>query len=222
MKMSDWGVIFGRIGLSFGGTDECVTLTSRSQYAIGPTNGFTVSAWVSITAAFITSNGGIVSKRTSFGVNDEWNLLYRGDGTEVNMGGNKSFTLRINGTSGVAGFTIPGIVSTRMYNVIATATPAGLGSVYVDGVIGSVTSTVAPLAASASPVTIGALNAGSTHVIGGIDDVRIYNRVLTQSEIKLLSSSRGIAYEMNHRRSYKSAAAPPASTANNLMLLGVG
>lgn len=57
---------------------------------------------------------------------------------------------------------------------------------------------------------------------GAINDIRVYDRILSRTEIAVLSQRIGIAYETIHRRSYKASAAPPASTANNLMLLGVG
>jgi hypothetical protein len=55
------------------------------------------------------------------------------------------------------------------------------------------------------------------------DDARLYHRALTPSEMYLLASRRGIAYERAPRRSYYVAGgAPPVENRRNNMLVGCG
>jgi hypothetical protein len=64
---------------------------------------------------------------------------------------------------------------------------------------------------------------GDYKSIADLDDIRLYNRALTQSEIALLATRRGIAYERASRRSYYVAGgAPPAENRRNNMLVGCG
>lgn len=75
--------------------------------------------------------------------------------------------------------------------------------VYVDGVVASgVTTSVGswPNMASTSAIAIGASQDGTLATSGLIDDVRVYDRVLSRSEIRLLSRRRGIAFTPRSRR----------------------
>ena len=47
---------------------------------------------------------------------------------------------------------------------------------------------------------------------GDVDDIRIYNRALTPSEIRLLATRRGVAYESKRRLAVRSGAASPSGT----------
>ena len=201
---TDWSVSGGAYSLDFDGVNDHVLVQDASVYTIG-SGGFTVSAWVVLQNTTFT--GGVISKRTGFASEDEWNIVYRGDGAETNMGGDKAFAFRINSTSGVAGYRIPGVVTSQWYHVLATSTSAGFATLYVNGVAGSVTGTRAPSADTASTLKIGAMNAASGLWNGKIDDLMIHNRVLSFSEISLLAKRRGIAYETIQRRSRKAAAA---------------
>lgn len=57
--------------------------------------------------------------------------------------------------------------------------------------------------AAAASFEIGRLASNMYNINGNMDDVRLYNRVLSSTEIKLLQSRRGIAYEIapRHRSS---------------------
>ena len=84
----------------------------------------------------------------------------------------------------------------------------GAVSLYVNGVLDGIgTQTIT---SQTGDLVIGDYNngAGGSEVL--FHEGAIYNRILTQSEIRLLASKPGIAYETNQRRSYKSAAFAPS------------
>jgi hypothetical protein len=70
---------------------------------------------------------------------------------------------------------------------------------------------------------IGGYPQNNRYFNGMVDDTLIHNRLLNPSEIKLLSTRRGIAYERAPIRSYNvSAGAPPVENRRNNMLVGCG
>jgi hypothetical protein len=76
-------------------------------------------------------------------------------------------------------------------------------AVYVDGAAVTGTTTAVgtwPNMASTSAIAIGGSQDGTLATNGLIDDVRVYDRVLSQAEIRLLSRRRGIAFTSRTRR----------------------
>jgi hypothetical protein len=61
--------------------------------------------------------------------------------------------------------------------------------------IGSTAATASLAVASPTTWKIGASSAGTTNTTASFDDIRIYNRALSPSEIATLATRRGIAYE---------------------------
>jgi hypothetical protein len=56
---------------------------------------------------------------------------------------------------------------------------------------------------------IGSDGSAATTMRGMLSDIAVYNRVLSENEIRLLATRRGIAYELAPRkRTYSIAAAP--------------
>jgi hypothetical protein len=162
----------GRNGgaLLFNGIDDMVTVPPAA--ALNLTSGMTVEAWVYPTA--------LVTWRTvalKEGVNDLAYALYASDATAkpeglINVGGG---ALPANGT---------GTLPLNTWSHLATTFDGSMQRLFLDGVqIGSV-------AASGSLMqTIGALRIGGNSVwgeffSGALDDMRIYNRALSTTEIQ--------------------------------------
>lgn len=64
---------------------------------------------------------------------------------------------------------------------------------------------ITPVYAATNYVTIGAERTGAgtgKYWPGILDDIRIYNRVLTEQEIRLLASERGVAYKQRSKRRF--------------------
>jgi hypothetical protein len=91
--------------------------------------------------------------------------------------------------------------STGRWMHIAAHITGTAGAIYIDGVQVS-TGTVVAIGSASTGTDIGAYSDfGAGYFLNGkMDDARIYNRILTPTEIKLLASRRGIAYELAPRR----------------------
>ncbi len=75
------------------------------------------------------------------------------------------------------------------FHSIAFSKNNGLLELFIDGVsTGQTTATMTPNIQNHSPLYIGAQNSNVLPLIGVIDDVRIYRRALTTSEIGILAS----------------------------------
>ncbi len=100
--------------------------------------------------------------------------------TQSNYDGTGAFTLAVN-TWYYLCFTFLGGVSLTGY---------------VNGLLdANVSSPIATLVASAGPVRIGSSVFGTRTLNGQLDDIRLYSRVLTLAEIRLLASRRGIGLQ---------------------------
>lgn len=134
-------------------------------------------------------------------------IMYQGDGTWSSAG---QTTFYLNNGSSVLGGTKPGCVrwgdgwftgSTTLNNnawhFVALVNNGGAKSIYVDGNLDTVTSTISsPLAATADQIWIGGSpNSfdGTAKMSGLIDEVYMFDRALNQSEIQTLFSTNNVA-----------------------------
>lgn len=213
---TDWVVSGGGYALDFDGTNDYVSVANIASLPIGGI-AKTISCWFrfsSNTACEIIGLGSNHLTRNT-GKGNRFAVYYDGAGTiyapeAQNYGMLFSWTYDAN------------------WHNIAIACPLN-GNVtdaltYFDGRLKATTVSVAGTVDvdPAGEFAIGRLPtySGGLYFPGLVDDVRMYNRVLTASEAMLLARRRGIAYETAHRRSYRASAAA-AATRNNLMLLGV-
>jgi len=171
----------GKIGkaLSFDGTDDYVS--SGDVLNMGISN-FSISAWVKSTSTTSGSNNGIVYKR---GTAYQYSQGYR-----LNMP-NGVFNFHIaDGTNYISlSSTTAGKNDGGWHHVVGVAERGVILKLYIDGVLDgtAVETTVGNIDSSGTNFAIGALNTAGTsfyHPFNGlIDDVRIYNRALSASEI---------------------------------------
>jgi hypothetical protein len=84
------------------------------------------------------------------------------------------------------------------------------------------TGTVAAILNGTQAITIGKYMdfGGGNFLNGQIDDLRLYSRILSAQEIRLLASRRGIAYEMAPRR--RSSVQVAAFNRRRRLLIGAG
>jgi len=168
----------GKIGqaLKFNGLTSVIEgPSSFSSTYFG--NDFTISAWIKSTD---TSTNGkvIVSTYAGFGGN-EVDLQFKHSGAHQQIGLMGFFT---NADS---------LPNGKWHLITATRNTAGLETIYLDGVqIDQTSGTSGTLTyTSNNQVVIGGDNSGNNPTMNGsIDDVRIYNRVLSYQEIKQLYS----------------------------------
>lgn len=101
------------------------------------------------------------------------------------------------------------------------ATSAARSAMYLNGVRQTVTTGGTPPTALATAANLGNFCIGRTtdasrQTTGKHDDIRLYNRALTASEVATLAMRRGIAYETRRRRSFF-----VSSSSQNINLTGI-
>ncbi|MHC4571049.1 MAG: LamG-like jellyroll fold domain-containing protein, partial [Planctomycetota bacterium] len=170
----------GQIGgaLSFDGNGDYVSIPDDDSLDI--TNNLTISAWVKRTGAG-SSNEIILSKYD--GGQYSYRLFFRN--TNV-----VRWWLSQNGTAGNRAFVDSTVtISDTNWHSIAATFKNGTLQIYIDGVdsTGSTDGSISSIKATDQPLFIGQENSGG-YFGGSIDDVRIYNRVLSEDEIEALAN----------------------------------
>lgn len=161
----------------FRGTSDFITMTKNIPLN---TSQFTISAWTK-DAPGSSGDWGIVATRsadTTVG-NSLWTLAINPDGTDNyrNFVDGEFAT----GTTNVAPST------TNWVNLVLTY-DGNVQKSYANGVLAN-TYVTGPLTKStASPVYIGRASSNSRSILGLVDDFRVYNRVLDDSEVQDLYS----------------------------------
>ncbi len=164
----------GRNGgaLQFDGVDDWVTVPDAA--ALDLTTGMTLEAWVNPTAAMSGWDTIMLKER---GSGDLAYALYANDGAPapagyVNVGGAHA---SVPGT---------GVVPQAAWTHLAATYDGAALRLYVNGALASTRARTGPIVASGGALRIGGNNAWPGEFFGGlIDDVRIYNRALTATEI---------------------------------------
>lgn len=216
---TDWVVSGGKNALDFDGSNDYVPVV----LPIGGLFQVTVSVWFYWYA---------------YATNDDFLMEYT---TNMNSPGNRGFTIDPNGSGG----TFDIIVSSGggPYNGGTIARPSAatwhhlcvlfdrtLGtannvSAWVDGQQVTVTQTqTGNISTSFSSSSLYIASRGGSTLFGNcmMDDLMVFNGLSSQRQIKLLSSSRGIAYGMRSRRRHSNQDGGAAAIRRHLMLLGVG
>lgn len=148
----------------------------------GSSQDFSVSLWVrarSINGAY----AGLVGDKLSRATNRLGYLLSYENGGEVGV-------YISDGVDEVSIFSTTLISDGAWHHVALTATRTGNATLYVDGVVEGTPaslSTVGSLDEPGSPVFIGDIGFQGQPFDGALDDMRIYNRALTASEVQQLS-----------------------------------
>ena len=152
--------------INLDGTNDYISIPDNN--ALDLITNYTIEAWIKPSA--FTSLGGIVSK--------------------YQTGGANGYILRLtnNGASS-SGITFDemntanGVLTTNTWYHIAAVNNAGTRTVYINGVNVPLTGTAMTVKANGDPIRIGS-DFASRYFNGSIDEVRVWNKVRTQSEIQ--------------------------------------
>ena len=196
----DWVASQGRYALDFDGVDDSVQVPYSPVFDTVGGCRWSIEAWTLIRTGSATQT---VISRGLTGSNRRDYILYA-----ANYSG-ALFRFELQNSNGSE---FPTIVSSaidlnRWYHVAGTCTAAGVAVLYLNGVQIGTSTFRTDVAQTSRQVNIGftqQATPGFPHA-GLIDNVCIYNRALSLSEIRLLASRRGIAYEQAPRRRSSSA-----------------
>lgn len=173
--------VTGRIGpfaLAFDGGGY-VDIGGNAALAVS--GAMSISAWVRI-ASFSTP-GRVIAK--GGGPND------RGWSLNVETDGKPAFQLAVDATTGFGADAKNPIPTGRWKHLAGTYEPGVAVRIYVDGVQDNVVTAAVPGAQRVSPsaANLGRRGGdGCCGMIGEIDDIRVFNRVLTPTEVSSLAA----------------------------------
>ena len=207
---SDWVTSGGCYALDFDGSNDHVTMGNTTAFNIGAP--FSLVAWVRHTMAAASN---IISKQQN-------SSPFTGMGLGTSSAGRFEFFLF--SSAGIIVRSPAGHNDGIWRHVVCTysgGTSVASQQIFVDGVSQSLTTVQNSAPASvitSSALQISGRDGGNNPFLGQVDDARIYNRVLTPNEIRILATRRGIAYEMAPRR--RSSSAVAAFNRRRRLLLG--
>jgi hypothetical protein len=171
-----WGTGYHAGGLTFDGVNDGVLVGTSA--ALTGTTDFTLSAWVKVAPG--SSGGAIVQQRdaTSLGYNGEYMLSVKSNGTIEFFIHRDGFQFNITSTD---------TVNDGQWHRVSATRSGTAGTIYIDGNSVATGSGVLKSLASLG-VAIGYDYRDSINYFNGsMDDVRIYSRALSASEIAILA-----------------------------------
>ncbi len=171
--------------LSFNGMDGHVEVPDGPSQQIA-SNRITISAWINLGADVGVTQQRVVNKQQRGEIS--WGMEIAGNG----YGGATGNNMLVHDSSGSAWrncISNTNLQPGRWYHVAATDN-AGDIRLYIDGNLDKTCSGGFGIPADiASPIVIGRLSeSGYFHFYGSIDEVRVYDRVLSQAELSRLAS----------------------------------
>lgn len=215
-----WTRSQGQYAANFDGTDDYISASNSQAFASG--TQLTVSAWVKRNAASVYAE--LVNKWLSTAAANEDGWLFRWDN-----GSKLLFTVARSGSYGQ--YQATNANTSTAWNHVAVVHEFGSTAktaIYLNGVAIAASWTtggtqVPDSDATSSPITLAALRyqGGPFNFLAGqMDDVAVFDRILTPGEIRLLATRRGIAYEA--RRDIFGATSFAAYWAQRPALIGSG
>ena len=168
---------YGKIGQSgnFDGTNDDVILPNSNTYNFDNTKNFTISGWINIAKA--GSSETVFSTVNGSGTG--------GYGVYISTGNVLGFIVYNGvGSSAVLGNTV--VTQKTWHHVAYVFTGPTTANLYLDGVLDKTGSFTQNLASISANRFIGTNSNLADHFNGKIDDLRIYNRALSDLEVRQL------------------------------------
>ena len=183
----------GKFGeaMDFIGNGDYVSIPNNSS--LKPTSAVTVSAWVKPSSG---ASGAIFESRANSSTAAGYTMFING------ISSNKiGWLVHTTGASGgqwnVQLNAQSNFVPNTWYHVVGVYAP-GDARFYINNVLQSSTNSVTGnIVYDSAPTTIGATNGGDNSLNASVDDVIVFNRVLSSSEISSLYDSRANQFNVN-------------------------
>ena len=166
----------GSLAYDFDGTDDYIDCGAVFR----PTGNFSISFWA---LNDTTARAMYVSKNWD-GTSEGYVSRYDGGAGDL-----KFYTY----SSGITyGTDVANPLTTSQWSCVTNVYNGTHWEIYIDGVLVSQTAQTQPPYDSPSGLWIGATSVGGWNLDGRMDDIRMFDRALTQAEITHLSSQRGV------------------------------
>ena len=179
--------VSGKFGkaFNFGGTANYISIPSSSVYTMDTTNKLTVSAWV---YSNTNSNGAAYTRILGHADTDGSYDLYWD-----HAWGGATFSIMTEDHQYHWATSPTQLNSGQWYHLVGTYDGENV-KLYVGATLVATTPTTGSIHAIESPITIGASNLAGSFFSGKIDDVTLWNRALSLSEIKSLYNASTYQY----------------------------
>ena len=178
VKNGGVGSVSGQIGQAAGSFNGSNYLNAGNSSTLNPSI-ITITAWIKIKT--IAANNNTILVRGGADYSFETNNI---------GGGNETLAFYLNGYNAFRGNT--GLTRNK-WNFVAVSYDPNLASqnikFYLNGVPDGTSVTSSPMVSTANYITIGARGGGAANF--NLDDVRVYNRALSASEIQQLYTQGG-------------------------------
>jgi hypothetical protein len=159
--------------VNFDGTDDFIQIADSNSLDISGSGTF--SAWVKLGA--LNRWHGVVSKGNA---NDDG----RGHNYAIEITNTNDIQCYIGNGTAVNTVTSPTALPLNQFTHVACTWDGSSVKLYINGVLNtSATQTITP-AANTSPLYLGQYGGNVDRMLGALDEVRIYNRALTATEIQ--------------------------------------
>jgi hypothetical protein len=173
---------FGISGRSYGfnGSDAVVTVAPLSSVNLPE---LTLSAWVKPTV-FPSVQGSIINKWAGYSYSlEDYGLMLLSD-LRVHLGNGR------HGVGAIAVVSTNRLALGKWHHVVGAIDSGGKGRIWVDGVLRGEANILPLLPPATAPVRLGQMRGVNGSILdnfnGSIDDVRLYNRALSVSEVRQL------------------------------------
>jgi hypothetical protein len=166
---------------SFDGVDDHIKVPDAPNFHI--TNSLTISAWVKLGSQAIDYQN-IVSRWYNNGVSAASYVL------EIDQN-NKKPQFRHVGPTGLVGTTANHDIILNTWTHIVGSYDGNYTRIYIDGKLSTSVPNTGAISNASAPLMIGRHENNSNPFNGAIDDIRIYNRALSESEIDSLNHVGG-------------------------------
>jgi len=173
---------FGISGRAYGfnGSDAVVTIAPLSSVNLPE---LTLSAWVK-PAVFPSVQGSIINKWAGYSYSlEDYGLMLLSD-LRVHLGNGR------HGVGAIAMVSTNRLSLGKWHHVVGAIDSGGKGRIWVDGVLRGEANILPLLPPATAPVRIGQMRGVDGSILdnfnGSIDDVRLYNRALSGSEVRQL------------------------------------
>ncbi|NUN08494.1 MAG: VCBS repeat-containing protein [Ignavibacteriaceae bacterium] len=141
---------------------------------------FTLAGWVKLDPASGTPGSALFSNSNQ---SAGYEVLHTGS-----AGGNK-WKLTTGTASNIT--DTAQLMPNRWYYITATYDGINTGKIYINGQLSSSSASITPVLPNSTNTLLGKSAYNSNYLLGAIDDIRIYNRLLTATEVDSLYRERG-------------------------------
>jgi hypothetical protein len=171
----------GKVGQAFQFSTFNGSASTQVNVADSPslrlTDGLTIDAWINPNAPGVADNPILVKGNLSSGNSQPYSILF------VNAGaGDNRIIFRVGNASTFDGVGSNSNILLNTYTHVAVTYDGTTMSIYINGSLdASKTTTIGTLNQNSLPLTIGG---GAADFAGAVDELEIYNRALSQTEIQ--------------------------------------